>query len=84
MTKFISDGFFGALTFVLIALKANGMISWDWWLVVSPMIAHLALKFFLMLAVIWAINKLDATVKQLKMTSQELKTFEQEIENLKK
>lgn len=51
-------GFFGLLTIIFITLKLCGVISWSWWLVLSPLIAGIIFTLILVIiAVIFAHKK---------------------------
>lgn len=44
-------GFVGLLTIVFITLKLLGVITWSWWLVLSPLLISLALSVIILIIV---------------------------------
>lgn len=47
-------GFVGLLTIVFITLKLTGYIDWSWWLVLSPVLAGVAVVIGLIVIVVVA------------------------------
>lgn len=51
-------GFFGLLGIVFITLKLCGVIDWEWWLVLTPIWAPMAIALIVLLFMFfWAIVK---------------------------
>ena len=51
-------GFFGLLAIVFITLKLCGVIDWEWWLVLAPILVPTAIALIVLLFVFfWAIVK---------------------------
>ena len=45
-------GFFGLLALLFIGLKLVGVISWSWWIVLSPIWGYFLLVIFLVIVVV--------------------------------
>jgi hypothetical protein len=50
-TLSLGGGFLGYLTLIFITLKLIGTINWSWWLVLSPMLANIAIVMFLIVCI---------------------------------
>lgn len=50
-------GFIGMLTILFIALKLIGVISWSWWLVLSPVIISILLIPVIFIIVLFMVAK---------------------------
>ena len=47
-------GFVGLLTILFITLKLTKVISWSWWLVLSPVLLAMLLGVILIVVAVWA------------------------------
>lgn len=50
-------GFVGMLTILFIALKLLGVISWPWWLVLSPVIVSILVIPIIFIIVLFVVTK---------------------------
>lgn len=54
-------GFTGLLTIIFITLKLLGVITWSWWLVLSPILVNVAMVLLILVGLVVA-----AVVKECK------------------
>lgn len=47
------DGFIGMLTILFVGLKLGGVISWSWWLVLSPLLSWFAIFLIVFIGMVY-------------------------------